>query len=169
MALTPEQKQANKEARWIRDSAFRARTLELEKAKQAIDVASLNEAVLKANAAQDEALFKRNEEERLIQAQIAELQDKLNGVRATYQSMWGKLRDERTAAYDAMREEHKRQEDVIFQSFKDLDDRDIDRFRSVNSANWVPPEGYLERYAAEHAEELAKKRAEWAKASEKKA
>lgn len=158
MALNPEQKAANKESSLLRQAAYRARYKELEQAKLAIDVSSLEEAAAKARAEEDIALKTRNEAENAIHEQIAALQSKLKSVSELHAPVVDSARIARKEAYELMYNERARQTKEIESQFPDLSN-----IVFMGSGSWVPPPGYIEKFASEHAEELAKKKDQRAK------
>lgn len=154
MKLTLEQKAENKESSLLRQAAYRARCKELDQAKLAIDVSALKNAANKARAEEDAAIKARNDEEEAICEQIALLQGKLKSVNESHAPAIDVARLARNAAYQAMYGERTRQANEIDVLFPDLSGNTY-----LCSSNWVPPAGYIEKFTADHADELAKKKA----------
>jgi hypothetical protein len=158
MALSQEQKAANKEASLLRQAAYRARCKELEQAKMKINVILLEEAAAKARSEEDAAIKARNDDEDAIREQIALLQANLKKVNESHAPVLDSAKLARNAAYQAMYDERARQTKEIEARFPDLS-RDF----YMGSGAWVPPSGYIESFASEHADELSKKKAKRAK------
>lgn len=162
MALSQEQKAANKDASLLRQAAYRARYREFERAKLAINVSSLEEAAGKARSEEDAAIKAKTEAEKAIHDQIALLQSKLKSVRELHGPVLDSARLARNAAYDLMYSERVRQTKEIESQFPDLSNIGL-----VGAGSWIPPLGYIESFASEHAEELAKKKDQRAKKQSK--
>lgn len=158
MALSQEQKAANKEASLLRQAAYRARRKEFEQAKMVINVSSLEEAAAKARSEEDAAIKAKNDAEDAIQEQIALLQADLKKVSETHAPVIDSAKLARNAAYQAMYEERARQTKEIEARFTDLTGNIY-----MSSGAWVPPSGYIESFASEHADQLSKKKAKRAK------
>jgi hypothetical protein len=162
MKLTAEQKEINKEMSLLRQVAYRARTQEMDVALLGIDTRSLKDAAAKACAVENAALAARNNEVTLIQQQIAALQEKIHAVKVSHALSIVAANKVRSNAYQDLYTENQRQRDVILSSFPDMEGK---RYSGVTG--WTPPEGYIENYAVEHADELQAKKAKREKAKEK--
>ncbi|MBU9200079.1 hypothetical protein KTD31_01510 [Burkholderia multivorans] len=133
MALTAEQKAANKVKSLARDRAYRERRnayraavdaalapLPLRPADQDPKVApaAVVQAAWAADAAYDAASAAANEEEAAIRAQIAQLEQSLKGVRARHKTT--ELADVRRDAYSALSAARKAAEEAVNAQYPDV-------------------------------------------------
>jgi len=154
MALTLEQKAVNREASLLRQAAHRARKAERNAEIGKIDVSALVAETEAASKATNDVIAARNNEEIAIRAKIAALQNELLQVKVKYETSIDVANSARVNAYEKLRSKESRLRNEIESRYPDL----------AGSAqhyinNWRAPQGYIERFASEHAEELAKKAA----------
>lgn len=153
MALTAEQKEANKEASLLKGAAHRARKNELDEALKKIDVTDLERATKEASEKFEQALETRNNECTELQRQISLLQDKIIQTRLSYEPQILAARDAKDKAYKKLFNERQQQTSAIEDRFPDL--KGDARFYQ---GHWTPPDGYIEKFATDNAAELAKKK-----------
>jgi len=138
-SLTEEEKAANKAALKFRRTAFAARQAEYDRGRT--EIASPEQAALdEARSACDSAIARRNADEATLRGEIQALTERLDACVAQHQQEIGALRQRRIAAQDAkLALETKLEHDLH------------GRFQGVtkiwNLSQWVPPQGYLERFA----------------------
>lgn len=133
MALTAEQKNANKEKRLARDRAYRLRYNEWQAALKAalaplplrqedlgknVEPAEVVQAAWAADARFDAALAAAEQEERSIRDQITKLQESLKGVRERHNM--NDLADVRRNAYSALSAARKSAEEAVDAEYSDV-------------------------------------------------
>lgn len=138
----------------LRTAAFRARRKELEQALQGVDVGDLEKAATQASLDEDSLLKARNDRADDIQRQISLLQGQLRDLEQEYAPRFEAARLARHNAYGALHEERERQTAAIEAQFPDLGGGPL-----MGCGAWEPPAGYIEKFAAAYADELARKKA----------
>jgi polyphosphate kinase len=121
--LSDEQKALNKEATRLRDRAFTARRTEFRNAEEKV-LAEIHEKhrplLEKVSKNLDDAMHRRNETAREIEAKIAALQQQLKTLQEQQQVVTNAAAQERTIAYDAWRKEQQEAQKQIQQEFADI-------------------------------------------------
>lgn len=133
MALTPEQKQANKEARRIRDRAHRERCDAREAAKKdgLGDIAD-SEIMLRLHAAQTEEkelMRDRDYELAGLDREIARLKARRETIAAEWHAKWGVVREQVRAAWNEKNAAEAALEQRLDERFPDL----------IGDARWSAP------------------------------
>lgn len=159
MAKTPEQKVANKDASLLKKAAHSARHREISEAENAAQIKASNTIFAhEYEAAQAVEEETRKLRERLIseiKEQISLLDEQIKEIRVKYDLQIDGLAVLRRLAAEKKFTESRRLLKEAQAGFPDMELSDS-RFSSVA---WIPPDGYIERFAAEHADELAQKKA----------
>ena len=156
--LTEAQKALNKEASILRQSAYHARTKAYHEAESKAEAEVLltpeNRLAEEAETATNEAIEARNLAAKEIESQISALNQKLIEVRAHHNTIVDALNEGRKAAWNKKRELLDSMKEVINKEFPD-----IAVSGCWGSGTWIPPDGYIEKFAAENADNIAKKKA----------
>lgn len=156
--ITDEQKTANKEASLLKKAAHGYRHRELAEAEDtARSMAEKTSLAREYEAAQDAEVEARNalsEIRAQIGAQITLLEDQMKAVAAEHSPRIEKLNDLRRQAAEKKYAESRRLLEEAQSGFPDMHLSDA----RWSSSAWVPPKGYVERFAAEHAGDLAQKK-----------
>lgn len=166
MAKSEIQKAANKEASLLKKAAHMARGRELMVSEEAAFAATNNSAAAlecrTATASEEAAAKLRNDLVSAIEAQIALLQDKITAIRAEHGPQVEALREAKRQAADKFYAERRRLVGEAEANYPDLHDASA----RCSSVVWTPPDGYIAKFAAEHAEELARKKVKREKKAE---
>lgn len=159
MAKTPEQKAATKEASLLKKAAHSARNRELceaeEMARSTAESTPLAQEYEAAQKAEEESRGLRKTLVAEVEVQIALLRERIEAINAEHSPQIERLEALRRQAAESKRAESSRLLEEAQSRFPDMQS-DM-RWSSVP---WVPPEGYIEQFAAEHAEDMARKKAQ---------
>lgn len=166
MAKSDTQKTVNKEASLLKKKAHSARAHELMASEKAAFAAANNSAAAleyrTATATEEAAAKLRNDLVSAIEAQIALLQDKITAIRAEHGPQVEALREAKRQAANKLYAERRRLAAEAEANYPDLHDASA----RCSSVAWVPPDGYIAKFAAEHAEEFARKKVKREKKAE---
>lgn len=158
MAKTPEQKAATKEASLLKKAAHSARNRELCEAEEAAHAAAENtllaQEYVAAKKAEEESRRLRKTLVDEVEAQIALLRERIEAIHAEHNPQIEKLEGLRRQAAESKCAEKRGLLKEAQSRFPDMQTSDM----RWSAAAWVPPEGYVERFAAENTEDLAQKK-----------
>lgn len=157
MALTPEQKETNKEAFLLRKAAHSARVAEYEAAISIVEdgLSAQRKAADDVSSAQNSSIKQRDMDAEVIRSKMRQLQEELDHVLADHGRKIDTLWAAGTKAYADLYAAREAAVDEVDKKFSDISGNN----RFSGSASWTPPAGYIEKFAADNAESIAKKKA----------
>jgi len=160
MAKTPEQNAATKEASLLKKAAHSARNRELceaeKMARSTAESTPLAQEYEAAQKAEEESRGLRKTLVAEVEVRIALLRERIEAINAEHSPQIERLEALRRQAAESKRAESSRLLEEAQSRFPDMQSSDM----RWSSASWVPPEGYIEQFAAEHAEDMARKKAQ---------